>query len=244
MINVPWIFNTAWYFIKGLLAERTVAKINVLGSSFLGEVEKEVPSSSIPGKWLALTHYVLLFTVLGEDLVGGRYTGYGQYTSFKFDRRYFSGGITKLYEVPPLLPPPPSTTIEEEEEEEVNNNEEKEEENEEVFNPSGASSYASTSTVSKLVPPTPSLSNSSSYSITIPSSANTSSSSTVVPIKTPTAMQDGRGKTKSVTTINGRKEGEVEVKKPLVTMLESSTPPRKKKEAVDIDVISMQTYGF
>eukprot|EP01040_Poterioochromonas_malhamensis_P015711 gene15711-17638_t len=73
MINVPWIFNTAWYFIKGLLAERTVAKINVLGSSFLSEVEKEVPFSSIP------------------DLVGGRYTGYGQYTSFKFDRRYFSG---------------------------------------------------------------------------------------------------------------------------------------------------------
>lgn len=240
MINVPWIFNTAWYFIKGLLAERTVAKINVLGTSFLSEVEKDVPSSSIPGKWLAFTIYLLLFTVLWEDLVGGRYTGYGQCVSFKFDRRYFSGGITKLYEEPPLLPPPPSTTIEEEEEEEVNNHEEIEE----VFNPSGASSYASTSTVSKLVPPTSSLSNASSYSITIPSSANTSSSSTVVPVKTPTAVQDSRGKTKSVITVNGRKEGEVEVKKPLVTMLESSTPPRKKKEAVDIDVISMQTYGF
>ena len=27
MVNAPWIFNTLWYVLKGLLAERTVDKV-------------------------------------------------------------------------------------------------------------------------------------------------------------------------------------------------------------------------
>lgn len=27
MINTPWLFNTLWYFVKGLLAARTIQKV-------------------------------------------------------------------------------------------------------------------------------------------------------------------------------------------------------------------------
>lgn len=48
MINTPWIFNTVWYFIKGLIAQRTVNKISIMGSSFIDEISKEIPKENLP----------------------------------------------------------------------------------------------------------------------------------------------------------------------------------------------------
>lgn len=51
MINVPWVFNTVWYFVKGLLAERTIQKISVMGSGFMKEIQEDVELSNIPGEF-------------------------------------------------------------------------------------------------------------------------------------------------------------------------------------------------
>jgi len=48
MINAPWIFNTIWWIIKGWLAARTIAKINVLGSTFLQELQEDITLENIP----------------------------------------------------------------------------------------------------------------------------------------------------------------------------------------------------
>lgn len=48
MINTPWVFNTLWYFIKGLLAQRTIDKVSVVGSSFLEELQATIPLENIP----------------------------------------------------------------------------------------------------------------------------------------------------------------------------------------------------
>lgn len=48
MINTPWIFNTIWYFIKGLLAVRTINKIKVLGKSYIEEINKEIDFENLP----------------------------------------------------------------------------------------------------------------------------------------------------------------------------------------------------
>lgn len=70
MINVPWVFNTVWYFIKGLLAAKTVSKITLYGGAYINEIAKEIPRASLP------------------SLVGGPYVGYQNYVSFPFDRQY------------------------------------------------------------------------------------------------------------------------------------------------------------
>lgn len=94
MINVPWVFNTVWYFIKGnlsclyiylsrifmsytismlgLLAAKTVSKITLYGGTFIDEIAKEIPHANLP------------------SLVGGSYVGYQNYVSFPFDRSYFN----------------------------------------------------------------------------------------------------------------------------------------------------------
>jgi hypothetical protein len=70
MINTPWIFNTVWFFIKGLLAAKTVAKISMMGATFMDEIEKEIRRENIPA------------------LVGGPYIGYQQYVAYPFNRSY------------------------------------------------------------------------------------------------------------------------------------------------------------
>jgi hypothetical protein len=50
MINVPWIFSTVWYFVKGLLAERTIAKISIHGSWYMSDLLKEIDERNIPSK--------------------------------------------------------------------------------------------------------------------------------------------------------------------------------------------------
>lgn len=70
MINTPWIFNTVWYFVKGLLAPKTIAKVAVMGSNYKSEITQEIPEESLP------------------QLIGGPYVGYQKYVSFPFKRDY------------------------------------------------------------------------------------------------------------------------------------------------------------
>lgn len=58
MINTPWVFQTVWWFVQGLLAARTIAKISVLGSDFKTEIEKEVPPENLPSM-----HYLCFYSV-------------------------------------------------------------------------------------------------------------------------------------------------------------------------------------
>eukprot|EP01038_Epipyxis_sp_PR26KG_P013277 gene13277-17790_t len=48
MINVPWIFNAMWFFIKGLLDEFTLAKISLTGSSYMAELQEDISIENIP----------------------------------------------------------------------------------------------------------------------------------------------------------------------------------------------------
>lgn len=48
MVKTPWIFNTLWYFCKGLMDAKTIAKVNVMGYNFLQDLSKEIPITSIP----------------------------------------------------------------------------------------------------------------------------------------------------------------------------------------------------
>ena len=48
IINSPFIFYTAWIFIQGLLAAKTVGKIMVLGADYLEHLLKEVHVDSLP----------------------------------------------------------------------------------------------------------------------------------------------------------------------------------------------------
>lgn len=48
MINVPWIFNTIWYFVKGMLDENTIKKITINGTEFMQTLKKEVTLQNIP----------------------------------------------------------------------------------------------------------------------------------------------------------------------------------------------------
>jgi hypothetical protein len=50
MINTPWLFNTIWYFIKGLVATRTINKIAIMGTSYQSELEESIDPEFIPGK--------------------------------------------------------------------------------------------------------------------------------------------------------------------------------------------------
>ena len=83
MINTPWVFNTIWYFIKvfiskvfnatfefvfnsgyyiifqGLIASRTINKVAILGSDFMGELEANIPSEFIPGDATVLSHWAI-----------------------------------------------------------------------------------------------------------------------------------------------------------------------------------------
>lgn len=48
MINTPWVFSSIWYLIKGWLAERTVAKISLLGGGYMSDLLKDIVPENIP----------------------------------------------------------------------------------------------------------------------------------------------------------------------------------------------------
>mmetsp|Transcript_31222 Transcript_31222/g.44866 ORF Transcript_31222/g.44866 Transcript_31222/m.44866 type:complete len:349 (+) Transcript_31222:2523-3569(+) len=75
MVNTPWVFNTIWYFVKGLLAPRTLAKISVMGTSFLSEISGEIDEEFLP------------------SLIGGPYNSGMTYEPFPFDCDYLNSSI-------------------------------------------------------------------------------------------------------------------------------------------------------
>ena len=48
LINVPWIFDALWYFIKGMLAESTLKKIVICGKDFRELLDAELPRQLVP----------------------------------------------------------------------------------------------------------------------------------------------------------------------------------------------------
>lgn len=65
-LNVPWIFKTAWSFIKGFLEENTIRKIQIYGSDYLHVLEEAISMENLP------------------DVMGGTFKSYNE--SFAFDR--------------------------------------------------------------------------------------------------------------------------------------------------------------
>ncbi|KAG6849748.1 hypothetical protein H0H93_005546 [Arthromyces matolae] len=51
IINAPWAFSTVWAMIKPWLDPVTVAKINILGSSYQDEVFKQIPRENLPKRF-------------------------------------------------------------------------------------------------------------------------------------------------------------------------------------------------
>lgn len=78
MINAPWIFNTLWYFLKGLLSAKTVAKVSLSGAAFMSEMEKDIDPQFIPSS------------------IGGAYNVDGANQElFAFDIAYFCPGMSE-----------------------------------------------------------------------------------------------------------------------------------------------------
>jgi hypothetical protein len=48
IINTPWIFNTVWKLLKPIISERTVAKIEILGSDYIDKLRELVDDDQIP----------------------------------------------------------------------------------------------------------------------------------------------------------------------------------------------------
>ena len=48
MINTPWLFNTLWFFIKNLLSQRSIDKVEVLGTDYLNNMTKLITKENIP----------------------------------------------------------------------------------------------------------------------------------------------------------------------------------------------------
>ncbi|KAL8293467.1 hypothetical protein RQP46_000168 [Phenoliferia psychrophenolica] len=48
IINSPWAFAVIWSFLKGRLAEATVARIAILGTDYKDELLKHIPADSLP----------------------------------------------------------------------------------------------------------------------------------------------------------------------------------------------------
>lgn len=47
-INAPWAFTTVWSFVKSLLDEVTVGKIQILGSDYIKVLAQQIPLENIP----------------------------------------------------------------------------------------------------------------------------------------------------------------------------------------------------
>jgi len=65
MINIPWVFNTIWFFVKNLIDENTQKKVTINSSDYMDMLLKECPIESVPAR------------------VGGKYTGDNRF--FLFD---------------------------------------------------------------------------------------------------------------------------------------------------------------
>jgi hypothetical protein len=50
LINVPWLFNTVWWVIKGWLATKTIEKIGVLGSSYHSALQVDISMDNLPSE--------------------------------------------------------------------------------------------------------------------------------------------------------------------------------------------------
>ena len=48
MVNCPWIFNTVWFVIKGWLADKTVEKVTVFGSTYINDLQADILLENIP----------------------------------------------------------------------------------------------------------------------------------------------------------------------------------------------------
>lgn len=48
MVNVPWVFNTIWYFVKGMLDDNTIKKVTINTTDYLDALRNEVPLDAIP----------------------------------------------------------------------------------------------------------------------------------------------------------------------------------------------------
>ena len=48
IVNAPWVFSSIWYLISGWVAPKTVAKVSILGSSFMEELRSEIAEENIP----------------------------------------------------------------------------------------------------------------------------------------------------------------------------------------------------
>jgi hypothetical protein len=47
-INAPYLFSTAWSFVRPLLDEVTVSKISILGSNYRSVLLEQIPAENLP----------------------------------------------------------------------------------------------------------------------------------------------------------------------------------------------------
>lgn len=64
-VRVPWVFNTLWAFVKGMIDPNTLKKVTMNGNDYMGKLLEDLPLTSIPKR------------------LGGTYEGYN--TAFAFD---------------------------------------------------------------------------------------------------------------------------------------------------------------
>jgi hypothetical protein len=69
MINTPWLFNTLWYFVKGLLAQRTIDKVAIIGTSYIPELQKRVSLENLPRYIYIYCMYCLIIVALLNDYI-------------------------------------------------------------------------------------------------------------------------------------------------------------------------------
>lgn len=64
-VRVPWVFNTLWAFVKGMIDPNTLKKVTMNGADYMDKLLEDLPLTSIPKR------------------LGGYYEGYN--TAFAFD---------------------------------------------------------------------------------------------------------------------------------------------------------------
>ena len=48
ILNVSWVIKAGWWVVKAFLDEKTVTKINIMGSDYIDELQKYVDAENIP----------------------------------------------------------------------------------------------------------------------------------------------------------------------------------------------------
>jgi hypothetical protein len=51
MINVPWLFNALWVFVKMFLEPSTIAKLSIVGTDYYAKLLEDLPNESIPVRY-------------------------------------------------------------------------------------------------------------------------------------------------------------------------------------------------